>query len=152
TSVQSFAPAALACGPHNLVAIAPAAKARYARLERMGSFQDEVDVWKSAVPTREVEEEQPNKAKQATEFRQHYEFNLAGLAASIGWRTLGDGAAARKLRRLDRAKRKRIDAAAHLPQVRKVAAEIGLLPTALVLGLMARFMTSRDRHAARIAK
>jgi uncharacterized protein (UPF0212 family) len=53
---------------------------------------------------------------------------------------------------VDRAERKRIDTAAHLPLVRKVAAEIGLLPAALVLGLMARFMASRDQHAARIAK
>jgi len=32
-----------------------------------------------------------------------------------------------------------------------VSAEIGRLPAALVLGLMARFMAGRDRHAARIA-
>ena len=147
TSVQSFALAASLCVPSYFGAKSyppPVARARFAPLATSGS---EEESWKSAAATGKAEEEPPNNAKEA----QDDEFNLAGLAASICWSKLGDGVAAGKLRRLDRAKRKRIDAVAHLPLVRKVSAEIGRLPAALVLGLMARFMAGRDRHAARIA-
>jgi hypothetical protein len=113
-----------------------------------GSFQGEEEAWETAASIWQAEEAQTNWATQSPEFRHRYEFNLAGLAASICWSKLGDGAAAGKLRHLDRAKRKRIDAAARLPLVRTAAAEIGLLPVALVLGLMAQFMANHDRHAA----
>jgi hypothetical protein len=109
----------------------------------MGSFQDEEEAWETAASTWGVEEAPTNRAKLAPEYRPRNEFNLAGLAASISWSALADGAVDRKLRRLDRAK---------LPLVRKVATELGLLPVALVLGLMARFMAGRDRHAAGIAR
>jgi uncharacterized protein (UPF0212 family) len=39
-----------------------------------------------------------------------------------------------------------------LPLVRKLSTELGITPVALVLGLMARFMAGRDRHAARLAR
>jgi len=155
TSVQSFALAASMSAPRYPCVRsypAPAAGARHTPLGPAGSFQAEKDAWETAASTWQAEEAQANRVTQSLEFRQRYEFNLAGLAASICWSKLGDGAAAGKLPRLDRAKRKRIDAAAHLPLVRKAAAEIGLPPLALVLGLMAQFMANRDRHAARIAK
>lgn len=161
TSVQSLGPAASMSAPRYRCARSyPALGARMipytprdtGALGSMRSFRDEEEAWEAAVSKWEAEEAQTNRARQSPELRQRYEFNLAGLAASICWSKLGDGAAAGKLRHLDRAKRQRIDAAAHLPLVRKTAGEIGLLPVALVLGLMAQFMANRDRHAARIAK
>jgi hypothetical protein len=155
TSRQSFARAApiFACALSAKPSGVPRRlKMLHAPRDALESFQHEDKAREAAVLVGEAEGGEANKAKQAHQFGHRDEFHLTDLAASICWRKLSDGAAARKLGRLDQAKRKRIVAAAQLPLVRKAAAEMGILPVALVLGLMARFMASRDRHAARIAK
>jgi hypothetical protein len=104
-------------------------------------------------PAPFIAKKEPQKpAERAPEPKVHDALDLSAIAASIKWSKLGDVAASGDLGRLSGTKRDKIVAAAELPQVRKVAAELGLAPVRLVLGLMARFMTARDRHAARIAR
>lgn len=120
---------------------APGAADPYSREVPFPSWNDE-----------EEGSEPPRKRVQpALTYKPHNEVDLATIAARIRWSKLGDDAVM-NLARLDRSKRAKIEIAAELPLVHKVSVELGVTPVALVLGLLARFMAGRDRHAARLAQ
>ena len=78
--------------------------------------------------------------------------DLSGLGARIDWAAAPQRLQAGDLSALDREVARAIQTAAALTEVVVLARQLALDPVALVIGLIARSESSRNRSAARLAK
>jgi hypothetical protein len=78
--------------------------------------------------------------------------DLSGLDARIDWEAAPQRLQAGDLSTLDRDVARAIRSAAAITEVAAFARQFALDPVAVVVGLIARFESSRSRSAARLAK